>query len=183
MNKEKITQTIRNKGLVILRTDTLYGIIASVLHPEAIERIYAVKNRDRNKSMIVLAANLEQIQTITGPLGDNLKNQLHSYWPGSYSIILPLTEAATIEYIHRGTKDIAFRIPDNIRLQKLLQQTGPVVAPSANPEGSAPAKNIPEARAYFGDAIDMYVDDGIVTHNQPSKLIRILPDGTTKQLR
>lgn len=63
-------------------------------------------------------------------------------------------------YLHKGTDTIAFRIPDYPELLKLIDQVGPIIAPSANLEGQPPAKNIDAAREYFGDSIDFYVDIG-----------------------
>jgi len=64
-----------------------------------------------------------------------------------------------------------------------LKTTGPLIAPSANPEGQTPASTINDAVAYFGDAVDFYVDGGTVTNNEPSKLIRFLKNGAVEVLR
>jgi L-threonylcarbamoyladenylate synthase len=76
-------------------------------------------------------------------------------------------------YIHKGTGGIAFRIPDEESLRALLLDVGPLVAPSANPEGQPPASNIQEALDYFGESVDYYVDGGQVINAEPSKIIKI----------
>jgi len=74
--------------------------------------------------------------------------------------------------LHRGTKNLAFRIPKNQNFRKFLSKTGPLVAPSANSEGEEPAKTIEEAKKYFGKAVDFYLDGGKLTA-KPSTLIKI----------
>jgi L-threonylcarbamoyladenylate synthase len=73
-------------------------------------------------------------------------------------------------------------MPAHNQLRELLRQTGPLFAPSANSAGEKPAATIQEARAYFGEAVDFYVDAGDLSSNQPSTLIR-LSDGEVKILR
>src|SRR5204863_149383 len=64
------------------------------------------------------------------------------------------------EYLHRGTNTLALRLPKDESLQNLLKKTGPLIAPSANVEGLPPAKNITDAKKYFGDGVDLYIDGG-----------------------
>ena len=70
---------------------------------------------------------------------------------------------------------MAFRLPDKKNLIDLIKKVGPLVAPSANPEDMSPAKNIKEARRYFGEAVDFYVDEGDLVSG-PSTLVKILGD-------
>ena len=76
------------------------------------------------------------------------------------------------EYLHRGTKTLAFRIPKAAWLRKLLQETGPLIAPSANFEGEPPALTIRAAKKYFGENVDFYADAGRLV-SKPSTLIKI----------
>ena len=76
------------------------------------------------------------------------------------------------KYLHCGTKSLAFRLPDKKSLQKILKVTGPLVAPSANPEDLPPAKTITEAKNYFGDQINFYLPGK--TNTAPSTLIEII---------
>lgn len=85
------------------------------------------------------------------------------------------------DYLHRGVKSIAFRLPEKKFLKNLIKKTGPLVAPSANPEGEEPAQNITEAKKYFGDKVDFYVS-GRIKNNLPSTLVEI-KNGKIKILR
>ncbi len=75
-------------------------------------------------------------------------------------------------HLHRGSGTLAFRVPDNAKLRELLNETGPLIAPSANTENNPPAETIEEAQAYFGDSVDVYEDAGTL-HGNPSTLIKI----------
>jgi L-threonylcarbamoyladenylate synthase len=160
---------ISGGGVCVIPTDTLYGIVASALDPDAVDRIYDLKQRDVEKPLIVLISDIAQLEQFGVVVSDELEARLHAYWPGSYSIILPTIDEQ-FEYIHRGANSIAFRYPDNAELLDLITQTGPIVAPSANPEGMPPAGNVEEARAYFGTDVDCYVE-GEELRGKPSTII------------
>jgi len=172
----EIEKILLSGGVGVLRTDTLYGLVAVAENQAAVERVYTLKSRDETKSPIVLIASIDQVfDTCDAPAS------LDSYWPGKVSIVLPSMTAPS--WIQRGNRSVAYRLPDDMALQNLLKTTGPLIAPSANPEGSTPASTITEAIAYFGDAVDFYVDGGTVTDTTPSKLIRISQSGDVEALR
>ena len=86
------------------------------------------------------------------------------------SVVLPCP-AKEFSYLHLGTKTLAFRLPKSAKLQALLKKTGPLVAPSANPEGKKPAETIAEAKDYFGDKVGMYVSASKRYFGKPSTLL------------
>lgn len=165
---------IQKGGVAVIRTDTLYGIVGDAHNPQAVSRIYTIKKRNPLKASIVLVADYDQIKQFGIEMNNALKERLNQYWPGKVSVILPVKDTGNrTHHIHKGTGGIAFRIPDNDELRKVLREVGPLIAPSANPEGKAPARNLQEALDYFGDKVDYYEDGGEVTDNTPSKIIRI----------
>ncbi|MCA9351806.1 threonylcarbamoyl-AMP synthase [Patescibacteria group bacterium] len=167
-------EIIQNGGVGVMRTDTLYGLVCDAHNPHAVERIYRIKQRDLLKPVLILVANLEQIASFDITLTPTMKKHLDQYWPGKVSIILPANDTSVnTHYIHKGTGGIAFRIPDDAELRNLLLEVGPLIAPSANPEGQPPARTIAEAMDYFGDHVDYYMDGGDITDTRPSKIIRI----------
>ena len=98
------------------------------------------------------------------------------------SVIVESPSAPT--YLKRDGSNLAYRIENSGWLSDILHKTGPLVAPSANPEGDPTAKNIDEAKAYFGDTVDLYIDGGQVPDDiAPSRIIRVNPDGSVDQLR
>ena len=140
---------ILKKGNIgVIPTDTLYGIVGSAFSKKAVERIYEVKGRDENKPFIVLIASISDLKKFDIALTVPQKKLLDGVWPASVSVILPCPQKK-FQYLHRGTKSLAFRLPKDRELQTFLKQTGPLVAPSANPQGGKPAETIAEAKKYF----------------------------------
>ncbi len=162
----------------ILRTDTLYGLVCQTGNESAVERIYRLKNRDNNKSPIILIADQQQLFDTPSHVATEF---LETVWPGRVSVVLPSANAPY--WVQRGNESVAYRLPDDIALQTLLAQTGPLIAPSANPQGLLPARTIEQAIAYFGDEVDFYVDGGEVTDNIASQLLLVKENGEVDRLR
>lgn len=166
-------------GVVVMPTDTLYGVVARAADEEAVKRVYRVRGRAPSKPCIILVAGAEQItdNSLWTAAHQKLAAQ---YWPGPLSLVVPT--AHTRKYLHRGTFSLAYRVPDREDLRELLRKTGPLVAPSANPEGNPPATTIVEAQTYFGNYVDGYIDEGTLAGHAPSTLVTIV-DGMPKILR
>ncbi len=161
---------LKNGGISVIPTDTLYGIVASAFDPKAVEKVYLLRRRNPVKPCIILISDKSQLETLGIKVSALQQKVLTEYWPGPVSIILPTMLDAS--YLNRGTQSLAVRLPNNEKLRDIIRQTGPLIAPSANLEGHPPAQTIGEAHAYFGDAVDIYVDGGIL-QGKPSGLIDI----------
>ncbi len=181
---DRLIKILRANGVAVVRTDTLYGILGTALDELVVERIYKIKKRNRLKPVIVLISHPHDIEKyFFKKIDPELKEILFDYWPGKVSIVLETDNDLSWHYLHKGTGGIAFRVPDNEDLRFLLKETGPLVAPSANPEGEAPAKNIREAMRYFGDLVDYYHDGGDCLNEEASKIIRIKDDLSIEFIR
>ena len=156
MNNE-IIKILKNGGIGVLPTDTIYGLVGSALNKKTIKRIYELRQRNPRKPFIILIGSLNDLKLFKIKLDEYSKKVLDGIWPGKVSVVL---------------SGLAFRLPKNLWLRKLLNQTGPLVAPSANPERMPPAKTIKEAKKYFGDKIDFYINKGKLD-SLPSTLIQI----------
>jgi L-threonylcarbamoyladenylate synthase len=154
----------------VIPTDTVYGLVCRAADEKAVGRLYKLKLRER-KPGTVIAADINQL-TDLGIKARYLKAVEH-FWPGSVSVIIPSRD---LEYIHVGLQGIAVRAPDHARLNALLQKTGPLLTSSANQPGKPPANTIAEAKAYFGDSPDFYVDGGDLSGHKPSTVIRVVDD-------
>ena len=163
---------IKKSGIGVLSTDTLYGIVGSAFSKSATTRIYEVKGRSDGKPLIILINSISDIKKFGVTLSKNQEEYLATVWPGPVSVILPCT-LKKYSYLHRGTKSLAFRMPRNKRLLALLKKVGPLVAPSANPQGDKPAHTIAEAKKYFGNNVDFYVAGGRKI-GKPSKVVSLL---------
>ncbi len=175
-----IAGLLANGSVGVLPTDTIYGIVGSALRKDTVERIYALRRRERNKPMIVLIASAAELKRFGVAPRAPAKRVLEKVWPGKVSVILPCT-SKKFAYLHRGTKTLAFRVPSSARLRALLAKTGPLVAPSANIEGEAPSRTIAEAKRYFGDRVEFYTHGR--TSSAPSTLINIDRKGQVTVLR
>lgn len=178
-----------NQGRIgILPTDTIYGIHASIKFPESIDRIYSLRKRDKNKPMIILISSIDDLKRFNIKLNQREQRFLKKIWPNKISIIFDVP-SNKLKYLHRDTKSLAFRLPKNEFLQKILNQTGPLVSTSANLEGKPPAENITEAKKYFGDQIDFYLDSGDLKSSSSmlikidSGKIQVLRQGGMKMLK
>lgn len=181
MDKQLVTQLVSG-NIAVIRTDTIYGIVGSSRNPETVERIYRLKERDTHKPFIILISDSKQLDDFKVKITDHQRKIIDTHWPGPVSIIFSLQDAQPYEYLHRGTEALAFRLPDSDSLRSLIDQTGPLVAPSANPQGREPATTIAKAQAYFSHDVNYYLDGGEVFHTKPSTLISLV-DGEVKVLR
>ncbi|HVX48124.1 MAG TPA: L-threonylcarbamoyladenylate synthase [Candidatus Saccharimonadales bacterium] len=169
----KYTSNLQTDGAVgVIPTDTVYGLVARVADKQAVERLYKAKSRE-NKPGTLIAADLDQLEDLG--LKHRYLKAVEDFWPGAISVIIPCADPA-LAYLHRGKMSLAVRIPDNKKLRDFLQATGPLLTSSANHPGEPPATNIAEAKEYFGDTVDFYVDGGDLSDHQPSTIIRIVDD-------
>lgn len=154
----------------VIPTDTTYGLACQATDITAVERLYALKDR-QTKPGTVIAADIDQLVDL-GIKARYLKPVAH-YWPNPISIVIPNHE---LTYLHLGVGSIALRIPKSTELRNLLKQTGALLTTSANHPGQTPASTIDEAKSYFGDTVDFYVDGGDLSDRKPSTIIRIVDD-------
>jgi len=177
-SKEKMTWKraallLKEGALGVIPTDTLYGICASALNKKAITQVYKLKKRKLGKPVIILISSFKDLSKFGIHLNSWQKKILEKIWPGRISVILPC---------HGST--LAFRLPKNRELLKIVEISGPLIAPSANWEGSKPAKNINQAKKYFGENV-FYYNKGnlsnkastLIDLTQKTKRIKILRIG------
>lgn len=161
---------IRVGGLVVAPTDTVYGLLGAFGDGRALERIYAAKGRDADKRLIALVGTRAQAAALSAlPLPPFLETA----WPGPLTVIVP----AAPGHPH-GWDTQAVRLPDDGFLAALLAALdAPVFAPSANPQGASPAADCAQARGYFGDEVDLYVDGGAATGSAASTIVALTAEG------
>jgi L-threonylcarbamoyladenylate synthase len=167
----KVVGVVNSGGVAVIPTDTIYGIIGSALSPETVEKIYHLRKRNRAKPMIILIGDIGQLSFFGIKLDSEIKRRLRQLWPGKVSVVFPC-RFKKLFYLHRGKNTLAFRMPQPRQLRSFLLRTGPLVAPSANIEGMKPAETIKEAKEYFGDKVDFYVDQGKKT-GEASSIVSI----------
>ena len=178
--QSKHTDILNSGGIGVIPTDTIYGLVGQALNPDTVEQLYKVRQRKPDKPFIILISQLKDLELFDIQPDEKTRAILGKVWPGKVSIVLPC-RSDKFSYLHRGTNTLAFRLPDKKDLIEILKTTEPLVAPSANPEGLEPAHTIEEAKKYFGEEVDFYVDGGRLD-SPPSTLIKIV-DGEIEVLR
>jgi L-threonylcarbamoyladenylate synthase len=162
----RLAELLRHGAIGILPTDTVYGLVASAHHKEAIGRLYTLKSRERQPGTTI-GASIEQLRILGFP--EDALTRANHYWPNALSVEM---KAASIpEYLKRGQSHMAARIPNHPDLLELLAHTGPLMTTSANTPKAPTSRSITEAVAYFGDDVDFYVDAGDLGERPPSTII------------
>lgn len=145
--------------LVVLPTDTVYGVGADAFSPRAVERLLAAKGRGREAPPPVLIPGIPTLEALAEQVPDEVRALVEAFWPGGLTVILPARESLTWDLGEtRGT--VALRMPANRVALELLAETGPLAVSSANLTGRPAAMTALEAEAMLGDAVAVYLDDG-----------------------
>ena len=163
---------IKNGGVGIIPTDTVYGIACSVFDKEALDKLFKIKGRDENKPPVVLISALSDLERFGAVITKKHSEIIAKYWPGKLTIIFDIKK--DLEYLDKG-RGLAIRFPSDENILNFLRQTGPLATSSANTQGQPPAKNIVEAQKYFGESVDFYEDGGELD-SEPSTLVKITGD-------
>lgn len=182
-HNQKLIETLKNGGIVVMPTDTIYGILTSALNQESVERLYQVRQRSPEKPCIILMSNISDIEKFGISLGEIERKILLEFFalPKPTSVILDCPNQE-FSYLHRGTNSLSFRLPKNEDLVSLIKEIGPLIAPSANTEGNIPASSLLEAREYFGEKVDLYINGGEIK-GQPSKIVKLSKNGDVSIIR
>lgn len=171
-------QHLQSGKVIVMPTDTVYGLAASVYQPDAVTKLYALKHRERKPGTII-AASVAQLAELGVAL--EYLDHVKQWWPNPLSVVVPAGEE--LLYIHQGLDSFPVRIPKDETMRTFLEQTGPLVTSSANQPGQPESTTISEAWAYFGDGVDFYIDGGDLSGRAPSTIIRVHPGGTIEVLR
>lgn len=172
MNLKLAKKALSAPGAVgIIPTDTVYGLVARATDRASVKRIYDLKN-GRTKPGTIIAGSIDQLVDL------GLKRRyllaVNDYWPAPLSVIIPCGNE--LKYLHLGKSGLAVRIPRVKALLNLTKDIGPLLTTSANMPGKKPASNLKEAKAYFSDRIDFYIEGGDLSDHQPSTIIRVVDD-------
>lgn len=161
--------TVLNRGgLAVIPTDTVYGLVCRAADEVAVRRLYSTKQRGNNPGPII-ASSIDQLVELG--IKRRYLTAVSQYWPNPISIEIP----HDLNYLHQGTGRQAFRVVKHTVLKKLLDTTGPLLTTSANQTKQPTSTTIDEARKYFGDKVDFYLDGGTLD-GLSSTLIRVIDD-------
>lgn len=156
---EKILET---GGAVILPTETVYGLFARALDEQAVEHVYALKRRPRDKAMNLNVGDFETILTYSKDQPPYLKKLYDQYLPGPLTIILKANDSVPA-WINSGLSTIGFRLPDHPKTLELIKKTGPLIGPSANISGQESGKVFLQIQQQFSEMVSGFEDDNALT--------------------
>ena len=163
---KEIAEVLASGSVVLMPTDTIYGLHAVASNDEAVARIAEMKGRDEKKPFIVLASSVAQFPDLGITAAPEIVTALESIWPAPLTAILP-----------RGEKTLAVRIPALEWLRALIERTGPLVSTSANRSGEPavdrPSALAPDLQKAFGG---LDVVDGGVRSGEPSAILDLTGD-------
>lgn len=171
---DEVVRLLKSGGVGFMPSDTIYGLSCRALDKKAVERIHALKRRDSGKPCIVLISKINQLKDLN--IDSAQAGVMEEYWPGKISLEFNAPDAPT--WLHLGLGRFAVRMPDDKELLRLIDGVGPIISTSANIQGDKPAISIEEAKEYFGDQLDFYIDSGKI-HSEPSTIV-IFKDGKLK---
>ncbi len=156
---EKILET---GGAVILPTETVYGLFAKALDEQAVEHVYALKRRPRDKAMNLNVGDFETILTYSKDQPPYLKKLYDQYLPGPLTIILKANDSVPA-WINSGLSTIGFRLPNHPKTLELIKKTGPLIGPSANISGQESGKVFLQIQQQFSEMVSGFEDDNALT--------------------
>ena len=156
-------------GVAVIPTDTVYGLAAHPAFPQAVERLYSIKGRERGKKIALLAAGADAVEAFGFALPPEAASLAERHWPGALTMVLG---------------EEGFRVPDHPWTRRLLAACGGVLrVTSANISGGDPATDAERALADVGLSADVVVDDGPSRVGVPSTVVRVRDDGEIEVLR
>ena len=185
---QEVEETLKNGGIVIFPTDTVYGIGCNCFSTKAIKKIFDVKSRSEKKPINVLTDKIEKIENVTKNIKNEEKEIINKYMPGAVTVVLDKNENVP-DILTSSLNTIGVRIPNNkIALEILKKFENPLATTSVNISGDLPGLEINDFVKEFENKVDIIIDGGktkigvastIVKVDESSK-INILREGSIK---
>ncbi|MEY4985436.1 MAG: hypothetical protein RLZZ359_322 [Actinomycetota bacterium] len=156
--------------VVVVPTDTVYGIAGDAFNPKAVEKLLATKGRGRQSPPPVLIGNLNALYALAETVPDVAKRLAETFWPGALTMILRSQPSLSWDLGEtKGT--VALRMPDHKIALALLEEVGPLAVSSANLTGEPAAVTCQQAVAYFDTAVATYLDGGASPKGEASTIL------------
>jgi L-threonylcarbamoyladenylate synthase len=169
------TAAVLNGELVVLPTDTVYGVGSDAFSATAVARLLAAKGRGREMPPPVLVGSVRAANALVEDLGPDGRELIEEFWPGGLTIVC--RAARTLSWDLGDTKGtVAVRMPQDPVALDLLRETGPMAVTSANLTGSPAAVTALQAREQLGDVVSVYLDGGPSTGGTASTMVDLTGD-------
>ena len=165
-------EVLRAGGVIVVPTDTVYGLAARPGDDGAVRTVYRIKGRPEGMHLPVLAGSLADVEA----LGVSLTAPAHAlasrWWPGPLTLVLGFASGSERPSWLADREEVAVRVPDHDFVLSLLALTGALVATSANRHGTPTSREPEEVALALGNAVDLVVDGGLLTE-VPSTLVNV----------
>ena len=179
---KEVARTIKQGGVVVFPTETVYGIGANGLSENAVKRIYEVKQRPLNKPISLLVNGTDMINEIAQDITDLEKALIREFFPGPLTIILKKKDIVP-NIVTANSNTVGVRMPSNEIALKLIEYAGvPIATPSANISGKPSGTNMEDIMKDFEGKVDYFVDDGPSKIGISSTIVQVI-DGVPHILR
>jgi L-threonylcarbamoyladenylate synthase len=156
----RLARSAIGKGeLVVLPTDTVYGVAADAFNAKAVTRLLAAKGRGRQSPPPVLIPGIPTLDALAETVPDEVRALVAAFWPGGLTVILPARSSLNWD-LGETAGTVALRMPSNRVVLEILSETGPLAVSSANLTGEPAAMTADEAMRMLGDSVSIYLDDG-----------------------
>ena len=159
---DKIEKTLAAGGAVVLPTETVYGLFAQALNEEAVERVYELKRRPRDKALNLNVASLEEIYAFSKNQPCYLEQLYQAFLPGPLTVILQANDRVPA-WINSGMETVGFRIPNHPVTLDLIRKYGPLIGPSANLSGKVSGTSFQQIVMDFQEQVSGVEDDAALT--------------------
>lgn len=182
----RLARTAIGRGdLVVVPTDTVYGVAADAFNPSAVQKLIDAKGRTRQSPPPVLIPGIPTLDALTEFVPHEVRTLVAKFWPGGLTVILAANPTLVWDLGEtRGT--VALRMPSNKIVLELLSEVGPLAVSSANLTGEPAATTAPGAEKMLGDSVAIYLDDGD-GGSVPSTIVDatalVRPDGKLRIVR
>jgi len=156
----RLARTAIGRGdLVVLPTDTVYGLAADAFNPAAVQKLIDAKGRTRQSPPPVLIPGIPTLDALAESVPDDVRKLVAEFWPGALTIILPARSSLTWDLGETGGT-VALRMPADPIALEIMSETGPLAVSSANLTGQPAATTAAEAEHMLGDSVKVYLDGG-----------------------
>ena len=173
---EQVKHIIENDGLVIFPTDTVYGLGCNCFSDQAIEKIFEVKQRAKNKPINVLTDSVSKMSMLASHVGEIEKELVEKYMPGALTIIFDKKEGIS-DLLTSGLDTVGIRIPNNEIALKILKEVDyPLATTSANVSGEEAGISFDDVVDYFDGKVDVIIDGGVSPIQIASTIVRVEND-------
>ncbi|NQK50127.1 threonylcarbamoyl-AMP synthase [Streptococcus suis] len=162
MTMDKLRTILENGGAVVLPTETVYGLFAQALNEDAVNHVYQLKQRPRDKAMNLNVSNLNDIYFFSQNTPFFLEKLYNRFLPGPLTIILKANKNVPF-WVNSGLDTVGFRLPNHEQTLRLISETGPLIGPSANISGNESGKKFSDIQAQFPVDLPGIEDDQALT--------------------